>query len=43
MIEDIENKKINITLDKICSVLGLEISQNEVLEVFEKLGFKSSF
>ena len=38
-----ENKKINITLDKICSVLGLEISQNEVLEVFEKLGFKSNF
>ena len=36
-----EDTEIDITLEKINSVLGMEISQEEVLDVFRKLGFKA--
>jgi len=36
-----EDTEIDITLEKINSVLGMEISEQEVLDVFRKLGFKA--
>lgn len=38
-----ENKSINITLSKIKNVLGLEITKEEILEVFDKLAFESTY
>ena len=35
-----EDKLINISLEKICNVLGLDIKKEEIIEVFEKLSFK---
>lgn len=35
-----DDKIINISLDKINSVLGMNISSSEVLDVFKRLGFK---
>ena len=36
-----DSKKIEITLKKICSVLGMKISKKDVQNVFEKLGFNT--
>jgi len=36
---DIKDANIDITLDKIKSVLGIEISKEEVISIFERLGF----
>ncbi len=36
-----EDKKIDITAKNINNILGMEISQEEILDVFRKLGFKS--
>ncbi len=38
-----DDKVIDITLDKICRVLGFDIESNDVSEVFDKLGFKSTY
>lgn len=35
----IEDTTINITIEKIKSVLGIEISKEEVISIFERLGF----
>ena len=37
-----ENKKINITKNNITDLLGIEISTEEILDVFRKLGFTYS-
>ncbi len=37
-----EDKKIDITLENINSLLGSNISLKEVIEIFEKLGFKAT-
>lgn len=36
---DLSNKEIEITYSNINSILGLEISKNDILDVFRKLGF----
>lgn len=35
-----EDKKIEVTLDKINAVLGMELKKEEVIDVFTRLGFK---
>ena len=37
-----ENKNIDITLENICEVLGMEISKDEVMNVFRRLGFTAT-
>ena len=37
-----EDKKIDITLKNITDLLGIDISEDDVLDVFRKLGFESS-
>ncbi len=39
-VKDVEDKLIDITLDKINSILGMNINVNDVTEVFRKLDFK---
>ena len=36
---DVKEKEINITFKNICDVLGMKISNEDILEVFRKLGF----
>ncbi len=36
---DMEDKVIPITVDKICKILGISISLEEILEIFDALGF----
>ena len=38
---DREDTKIDITFDKINTILGLEVPQDAVIDVFRRLGFKS--
>ena len=40
--EDLSDKNINITAENINKVLGTEINQKEILEVFRKLGFTAN-
>ena len=37
--EDKEDRVINITRENICSILGMEISKEDILSVYERLGF----
>ena len=37
---DVKEKEIEITFKNICDVLGMKIPNEEILEVFRKLGFK---
>ena len=39
--EDKENRVIDITKENICSILGLEISEEDILDVYRKLGFEA--
>ena len=39
--EDLSDRKIDITLENINKVLGTEINENEVVDVFRRLGFSS--
>lgn len=39
---DTSDKKIEITIDKINSVLGITLSKTEVLDIFRRLGFKTT-
>lgn len=40
--EDLSNKEINITAENVNKVLGTKITQDEIIEVFRKLGFETS-
>ena len=39
--EDKENRVIDITRDNICAILGMEISEEDILDVYRKLGFEA--
>ena len=39
--EDKENRVIDITRENICAILGMEISEEDILEVYRKLGFEA--
>ena len=39
---DMTDKKINITVDKINSVLGITISKEEIIDIFRRLAFETS-
>ena len=39
---DMEEKKINVTVDKINSVLGITISKEEIIDIFKRLAFETS-
>ncbi len=39
---NIQDKKISITTEKINSVLGIEISKDEILSIFKRLGFETA-
>lgn len=39
---EIEDKNIDITFDKINKILGIEIPKEEVLEIFNRLGFNTN-
>ena len=38
---DINDKEIEVSLEKINSVLGMEISKEEVIDIFDRLGFET--
>ena len=39
--EDKENRVIDITRENICAILGMEISEEDILDVYRKLGFEA--
>lgn len=39
--EDLSDKKINITFSKINKILGMNISKENILDVFDRLGFET--
>ena len=40
--EDKEDRVIDITRENICAILGMEISEEDILDVYRKLGFKAT-